>query len=114
MRAANHDQHGTIVLLLLPQESFTSFLGLFLGRLTEYHEGNRRALAYIRKAQAATAEVSLHLGKKATVNRGRVIEAALTQIRTLEAVICQDSNQKEDKDPDGIVAVGLLPAHFAL
>lgn len=102
------------MLLLLLQEAFTSFLGLFLGRLTEYHVGNRRALAYIRKARAAAAEVSLHLGKKATINSGRVIEGALTQIRTLEAVVSQDSNQKEEKDADGVVAVGLLSALFAL
>ena len=89
------------------QEAFTNFMGLFLGRLADCHEGDKKALAYIRKAQAATAEVSAHLGKKATVSRGRAIEAAMTQIRTLEAVVCQHSTQEEETDPDGLLVVCL-------
>ena len=95
------------------QEAFTNFMGLFLARLAEYHEGDRKALAYIRKAQAAAAEVSAHLGKKATVSRGRAIEAAMTQMRTLEAVVCHRSSQEEEKDSDDLLVVGLLSANLA-
>ncbi len=76
------------------QECFVAFVRLFLGRLTTYHEGNRRALSYIRRAQAAAEEASLHLGKKGGLNRGRVVEAAITELQTLEAVVTQEGGSE--------------------
>lgn len=84
--------------LLSLQGCFVDFMELFLGRLASYHEGNRPALAHISKAQATAADLAVHLGMKATVDRGRAIEAAINQFHTLEAVVTRNSQGVE---PDG-------------
>ncbi|EIE19277.1 hypothetical protein COCSUDRAFT_58576 [Coccomyxa subellipsoidea C-169] len=87
-------RQNALVEAVATPECFVAFVRLFLGRLTTYHEGNRRALSYIRRAQVATEEASLHLGKKGGFDRGRVIEAAITELQTLEAVVTQEGGSE--------------------
>jgi hypothetical protein len=87
--------------MLLPwQDCFVAFTRLFMGRLTEYHKGNRRAISYIRKAQASTEEVSLYLGSRTCLHRGRKIEDAITQLQTLEAVVTQEANKSGEQEQE--------------
>jgi len=76
---------------------------LFLGRLATYHEGNRRVLAHISNAQAMAIDLAVHLGKKATVNRGRAIEAAITHFHTLQAVVTRDPQGVEPDEADNVM-----------
>lgn len=96
----SQDLRSHAVMLLPWQDCFVAFTRLFMGRLIECHKGNKRALSYIRKAQASTEEISLYLGSRTCLHRGRKIEDAITQLQTLEAVVTQEAHKYGEEEQE--------------